>query len=123
MSIKLLSLSKNQDFKSLLAGKKISNKYLTIFFKNLSNKSNKYLNISFVTQKKIGNAVKRNKAKRIMRELAKKVIEYFYNNPEANTSKEMEEVFNVSHRRIRNIMTKHLKEKLENSFARRMASY
>jgi predicted HTH transcriptional regulator len=57
------------------------------------------------------------------KELAKKVIEYFYNNPEANTSKEMEEVFNVSHRRIRNIMTKHLKDKLENSFARRMASY
>ena len=52
------------------------------------------------------------KNKRIVKEpkvLEKKVIEYFYNNPEANTSKEMEEVFNVSHRRIRNIMTKHLK--------------
>lgn len=66
------------------------------------------------------------KNKRIVKEpkvLEKKVIEYFYNNPSANTSKEMEEVFNVSHRRIRNIMTKHLKDKLENSFARRMASY
>ena len=66
------------------------------------------------------------KNKRIVKdpkELEKKVIEYFYKNPEANTSKEMEEVFNVSHRRIRNIMTKHLKDKLENSFARRMASY
>ena len=65
------------------------------------------------------------KNKRIVKEqkaLAKKVIEYFYNNPKANTSKEIEEVFNVSHRRIRNIMTKHLKDKLENSFARRMAS-
>ena len=65
------------------------------------------------------------KNKRIVKEpkvLEKKVIEYFYNNPSANTSKEMEEVFNVSHRRIRNIMTKHLKDKLENSFARRMAS-
>ena len=64
------------------------------------------------------------KNKRIVKEpkvLEKKVIEYFYNNPEANTSKEMEEVFNVSHRRIRNIMTKHLKDKLENSFARKMA--
>ena len=64
------------------------------------------------------------KNKRIVKEpkvLEKKVIEYFYNNPEANTSKEMEEVFNVSHRRIRNIMTKHLKDKLENSFAKRMA--
>ena len=64
------------------------------------------------------------KNKRIVKEpkvLAKKVIEYFYNNPEANTSKEMEEVFNVSHMRITRIMTKHLKDKLENSFARRMA--
>ena len=74
MRIKLLSLSKNQDFKSLLAGKKISNKYLTIFFKNLSNKSNKYLNISFVTQKKIGNAVKRNKVKRRLRNIMSQII-------------------------------------------------
>ena len=51
MSTRLLSLSKNEDFKSLLNGKKISNKYLTIFFKSLSGKSNKYLNISFVAQK------------------------------------------------------------------------
>jgi len=68
----------------------------------------------------------KNKPIRIVKEpkvLAKKVVEYFYNNPKANTSKEMEEVFNVSHRRIRNIMTKHLKDKLKNSFARRMASY
>ena len=64
------------------------------------------------------------KNKRIVKEpkvLEKKVIEYFYNNPEANTSKEMEEVFNVSHRRIRRILSDHLKDKLENSFARRMA--
>jgi ribonuclease P protein component, eubacterial len=74
MSIKLLSLSKNQDFKSLLAGKKISNKYITIFFKNLSNKSNKYLNISFVTQKKIGNAVKRNKVKRRLKNIMSQIL-------------------------------------------------
>ena len=54
MSVKLLSLKKNEDFKTLLTGKKISNKFLTIFFKNLINKNNNYLNISFVTQKKIG---------------------------------------------------------------------
>ena len=74
MSIKLLSLTKNQDFKSLLTGKKISNKYLTIFFKNLSNKSNNYLNISFVTQKKLGNAVKRNKVKRRLRNIMNQMI-------------------------------------------------
>ena len=69
MSIKLLSLSKNEDFKSLLGGKKISNKYLTIFFNKLSGKSNKKLNISFVAQKKLGNAVKRNKIKRRLRNI------------------------------------------------------
>ncbi len=74
MHIKLLSLSKNQDFKSLLTGKKISNKYTNIFFKNLSNKSNNYLNISFVTQKKLGNAVKRNKIKRRLRSIMSQII-------------------------------------------------
>ena len=64
------------------------------------------------------------KNKRIVKEqkaLAKKVIEYFYNNPKANTSKEIEEVFNVSHRRVRIILSEHLKYKLENSLARRCA--
>ena len=74
MHIKLLSLSKNEDFKSLLTGKKISNKYINIFFKNLSNKSNNYLNISFVTQKKLGNAIKRNKIKRRLRSIMSQMI-------------------------------------------------
>ncbi len=73
MSIKLLSLSKNEDFKTLLTGKKISNKYLTIFFKNLSDKSNKNLNISFVTKKKLGNAVKRNRVKRRLKAIMKNI--------------------------------------------------
>tara|TARA_B100000427_G_scaffold325574_1_gene332648 strand:- start:3369 stop:3710 length:342 start_codon:yes stop_codon:yes gene_type:complete len=77
MKSKIVSLSKNEDFKSLLVGKKISNKYLTIFFKKLSEKNNKRLNISFVTKKKIGNAVNRNKIKRrlrnIMNEATKKI--------------------------------------------------
>ena len=74
MSFKLLSLKKNEDFKTLIKGRKISNKYLTIFFKNLSNKSNNYLNISFVTQKKLGNAVKRNKIKRRLRNIMNQII-------------------------------------------------
>ena len=57
--------------------KKTSNKYVTIFFGFLKNKDNKKLNISFVTKKKIGNAVKRNKIKRrlrnIMNEAVKKI--------------------------------------------------
>ncbi len=67
MRSKICSLSKSEDFKSLLNGKKITNKYLTIFFKKLANKNNKQLNISFVTKKKIGNAVKRNRIKRILK--------------------------------------------------------
>ena len=74
MKSKILALSKNEEFKSLLKKKKISNKYVTIFFGKLPHKDNKKLNISFSVKKKIGNAVKRNKAKRIMRELAKKIL-------------------------------------------------
>jgi ribonuclease P protein component len=69
MKSKITSLSKNEDFKSILNGKKISNKYLTIFFKKISNKDEKKLNISFVTKKKIGNAVNRNKIKRRLRNI------------------------------------------------------
>ena len=69
MKNKIVSLSKNEDFKSILSGKKISNKYLTIFFKKLSDKNNNRLNISFVAKKKIGNAVTRNKIKRRLRNI------------------------------------------------------
>ena len=49
--------------------KKISNRYVTIFYGFLKNKNIKKLNISFVTKKKIGNAVKRNKIKRRLRNI------------------------------------------------------
>ena len=69
MQVKLKSLSKNEDFKFILNGKKTSNKYSTIFYKRLESKSNKYLNISFITKKKIGTAVIRNKIKRRLRNM------------------------------------------------------
>ena len=69
MKSKIVSLSKNEDYKSLLKGKKVSNKYFTIFFKKLINKNNKSLNISFVVKKKLGNAVKRNKIKRRLKNM------------------------------------------------------
>ena len=85
MRSKIVSLSKNEDFKSILSGRKISNKYSTIFFKKLSKKNIKKLNISFITKKKIGNAVIRNKIKRrlrnIMNEAFKKInlkLDYCY---------------------------------------------
>ena len=74
MKIKTSSLSKNEDFKSIITGRKINNKYLSIFFKKLSDKNDKKLNISFVAQKKIGNAVKRNKIKRRLRNIMNDAI-------------------------------------------------
>ena len=78
MKSKIVALSKNEDFKNLLKQKKISTKFITLFFGLLKNKNNKKLNISFVTKKKqIKSAVKRNKVKRrlrnIMNDLVKKI--------------------------------------------------
>ena len=69
MKSKILALSKNEEFRKLLQQKKVSNKYVTIFFGYLNNKNKNRLNISFVTKKKIGNAVKRNKIKRRLRNI------------------------------------------------------
>ncbi len=74
MRSKILALSKNEEFKKLLKKKKISNKYVTIFYGNLNDMNNKKLNISFVTKKKIGNAVKRNKIKRRLRNIVNDAI-------------------------------------------------
>jgi ribonuclease P protein component len=74
MKSKILALSKNEEFKSLLKQKKISNKYVTIFFGKLANKDEKKLNISFVAKKKIGNAVKRNKIKRRLRNITNDAV-------------------------------------------------
>ena len=85
MYIKISSLSKNQDFKTILTGKKISNKYSTIFFKKLSDKNNKKLNLSIITKKKISSTVQRNFIKRriknIINETIKKIkinLDYSY---------------------------------------------
>ena len=69
MKSKIVALSKNEEFKNLLNQRKLSNKYVTIFFGKLINKDHKKLNISFVTKKKIGNAVRRNKIKRRLRNI------------------------------------------------------
>ena len=74
MKSKIVALSKNEEFKNLLKQKKFSNKYVTIFFGKLMNKDNKRLNISFVTKKKLGNAVKRNKIKRRLRNILNEAV-------------------------------------------------
>ena len=74
MKSKIVALSKNEEFKNLLSQRKVSNKYVTIFFGKLINKDKTKLNISFVTKKKIGNAVKRNKIKRRLRNITNEAV-------------------------------------------------
>ena len=75
MKSKIVALSKNEDFKNLLKKKKISNKYITLFFGSLKDKDNRKLNISFVAKKKlIRGAVKRNKIKRRLRNIINEAI-------------------------------------------------
>ena len=86
MKSKIVALSKNEDFKNLLKKKKISNKYIALFFGTLENKDNNKLNISFVTKKKqIKSAVKRNKVKRRLRNIMNSLV------------KEMSINFNISY--------------------------
>ena len=75
MKSKIVALSKNEDFKNLLKKKKVSNKYITLFFGPLREKNNKKLNISFVAKKKlIRSAVKRNKIKRRLRNIMNEAV-------------------------------------------------
>ena len=71
--IKFKSLNHSKDFIKILKKKKINTKYFTIFFdKNLKNFS-KYLNISFVMKKNLGNAVTRNRIKRKLKYAVQKI--------------------------------------------------
>ena len=74
MRSKIIALSKNEEFKSLLKKKKLTNKYVTIFFGKLPNKDNKKINISFSVKKKIGNAPNRNKIKRRLRSIVDEAV-------------------------------------------------
>ena len=71
--IKFKSLNRNKDFLKILKKKRLNTKYFTIYFdKNLAN-FDKYLNISFVMKKKIGNAVIRNRIKRKLKYAVQKI--------------------------------------------------
>jgi ribonuclease P protein component len=72
--IKFKSLNQNKDFTKILKKKRINTKYFTIYFdKNFKNDFNKYLNISFVMKKNIGNAVTRNRIKRKLKYAVQKI--------------------------------------------------
>ena len=70
--IKFKSLNHKKEFLKILRKKKINTKYFTVYFdRNLKN-VNKYLNISFVMKKNLGNAVVRNKINENLNRLFKK---------------------------------------------------
>ena len=72
--IKFKSLNQSKDFLKILKKKRINTKYFTVYFsKNFKNDLNKYLNISFVMKKKIGNAVTLNKIKRKLKYAVQKI--------------------------------------------------
>ena len=72
--INFTSLNQSKDFIKILKKKKLNTKYFTIYFDKNVKKFNKYLNISFVMKKKIGNAVVRNKIKRKLKYAVQKII-------------------------------------------------
>ena len=75
--IKFKSLNRSKDFLKILKKKRINTKYFTIYFdknsRNFKKDFNKYLNISFVMKKNIGNAVTRNKIKRKLKYAVQKI--------------------------------------------------
>ena len=75
---KLRSLTQSKEFLKIIKQKKINTKYFTVYFgknsNSLKNDLNKYLNISFVSKKKIGNAVTRNKIKRKLKHAVQKIL-------------------------------------------------
>ena len=71
---KLKSLNRSKDFIKILKKEKLNTKYFTIYFSKNSKNFSKYLNISFVIKKKIGNAVTRNKIKRKLKNAVQKVL-------------------------------------------------
>ena len=72
--IKFKSLNKNRDFLRILKKERLNTKYYTIYFDRNFQNPNKYLNISFVVKKKIGNAVKRNRIKRRLKYAVQKTL-------------------------------------------------
>jgi len=77
--IKFKSLNQNKEFLRILKKKRINTKYFTVYFdknsKNFKSGFNKYLNISFVMKKNVGNAVIRNKIKRKLKYAVQKISE------------------------------------------------
>ena len=111
MKSKIVALSQNEEFTSLLKKKKISNKYISIFFGKLPTKNANKLNISFSVKKKIANAVKRNKVKRRLRSIFNEAVKHDSINLKNS-------YLVVSHRAMLNNDFKNIKKTLFQEFER-----
>ncbi len=74
MKNKIVALKNNEDFKKLLKGRKLSNKYFVMFYKKILKKKSNNFNISVVSKKKLGNAVERNLCKRRLKNIVNDVF-------------------------------------------------
>ena len=75
MKIKIVALRKDEDFKTLLKGRKLSNKYFIMFCKKLLKKNSNSLNLSIIAKKKIfPKAVDRNFCKRRLKNVINQAI-------------------------------------------------
>ena len=74
-TLKFESLKGNSEFKKILSAKKVSSDLFTIYYANkeTTTETNK-IHISFVSAKKLGNAVKRNKIRRRLKMAVRKAI-------------------------------------------------
>ena len=71
--IKFRSLNRSKDFLKILNKKRLNTKYFIIYFDKNLNNLDKYLNISFVMKKNLGNAVIRNRIKRKLKYAVQKI--------------------------------------------------
>ena len=71
--IKFRSLNRSKDFLKILNKKRLNTKYFIIYFDKNLNNLDKYLNISFVMKKNLGNAVIRNRIKRKLKHAVQKI--------------------------------------------------
>ena len=75
MKTKIVALKENEDFKSLLKGRKLSNKYFVMFYKKLLKKNSNNLNLSITARKKIfPKANRRNFVKRRIKNVLNEAV-------------------------------------------------
>ena len=80
MPKRISTIKKHSEFVNIkLSGKTLSSKSL-ILQKLFDNKLNNSIKIGYTATKKLGNAVKRNRAKRLMRSLVKEIMNQYGKN-------------------------------------------